>query len=78
VPSRGAAPWGDIPVESDTEHVDASYSGGNSDGSSAAPWTTIQAGVDAGDGLMVISYEGQGTEPCQAHSTGLVPPDPLK
>ncbi|MBW2458135.1 MAG: right-handed parallel beta-helix repeat-containing protein [Deltaproteobacteria bacterium] len=55
----GAAPWGDIPVESDTEHVDASYSGGSSDGSSAAPWTTIQAGVDAAaDGAIVAIAAG--------------------
>lgn len=39
--------WGDLPVEANTEHVDASYMGGNSDGSAAAPWTTIAAAVGA-------------------------------
>jgi hypothetical protein len=39
--------WGDIPIEPDTEHVDASYTGGASDGSAAAPWITVQAGIDA-------------------------------
>ena len=39
--------WGDIPVEPDTEHVDASYAGLDSDGSALKPWTAIQDGVDA-------------------------------
>jgi len=39
--------WGDIPVEPDTQYVDASYTGMDSDGSALKPWTTIQAGVDA-------------------------------
>lgn len=39
--------FGDIPIEADTEYVDASYMGGASDGSLAAPWTTIQEGIDA-------------------------------
>ncbi|HZO15966.1 MAG TPA: hypothetical protein VFB62_21985, partial [Polyangiaceae bacterium] len=39
--------WGDIPVETDTEYVDASYAGMDSDGSALKPWTTIQAGIDA-------------------------------
>jgi hypothetical protein len=42
----GAAPFGDIPVEASTEHVDGSFAGA-SDGSPASPWRTIQEGVDA-------------------------------
>jgi len=34
-------------MEGNRQHVDASYSGGGSDGSLAAPWTTIQQGVNA-------------------------------
>jgi len=39
--------WGDIPVEPNTEYVDASYAGLDSDGTALKPWTTIQDGVDA-------------------------------
>jgi hypothetical protein len=39
--------WGDIPIEADTQHVDASYTGTASDGSAETPWTSIQAAVDA-------------------------------
>jgi len=42
-----AGTWGDIPVETNTEHVDASYAGMDSDGSALKPWTSIQAGIDA-------------------------------
>lgn len=43
----GMGTWGDVPVEADTEYVDASYSGGSSDGTVGKPWTTIQVGIDA-------------------------------
>lgn len=43
----GLGTWGDIPVEADTQYVDGSYTGGDSDGSAAKPWTTVQSGVDA-------------------------------
>lgn len=43
----GAGDWGDIPVDATTEHVDAAYAAGASDGSAAKPWTTIQDAVDA-------------------------------
>jgi len=42
-----AGTWGDIPVENDTEYVDAGYAGMDSDGSAPKPWTTIQDAVDA-------------------------------
>lgn len=43
----GAGPWGDIPVEANTQFVDGAYSGMDSDGSQEKPWKTIQAAVDA-------------------------------
>lgn len=43
----GAGTWGDIPVDASTQFVDASYTGGASDGTQSNPWTTIQAGVTA-------------------------------
>jgi hypothetical protein len=50
--------WGDIPVEPSTVYVDASF-GGASDGTAAAPFTTIQAGVDAAtDGAIVAVAPG--------------------
>jgi hypothetical protein len=42
----GSGTWGDIPVEPDTEHVDASFVG-TSDGSAAQPWTTIGDAIAA-------------------------------
>ncbi len=39
--------WGDIPVASDTQHVDGAYGGGDSDGSAARPWQTIAQGLTA-------------------------------
>jgi hypothetical protein len=43
----GSAPWGNIPVDTTTQYVDASYTGGASDGSAGAPWTTIGDAVTA-------------------------------
>lgn len=42
-----AGTWGDIPVDAATEHVDASYMVGDSDGTSAKPWPTIGAAIAA-------------------------------
>ena len=42
----GTAPWEGIPVDADTQYVDASFVG-VSDGSATAPWTTIPVGVSA-------------------------------
>jgi hypothetical protein len=43
----GSGTWGDIPVEANTQFVDKAYAGGNSDGTLAHPWTTIQQGINA-------------------------------
>jgi hypothetical protein len=43
----GNGAWGDIPVDASTEHVDASYTAPDADGSAARPWPTVQAGIDA-------------------------------
>ena len=43
----GSGDYGDIPVDGSTQHVDAAYAGGNSDGSAASPWTTISEAVAA-------------------------------
>jgi hypothetical protein len=43
----GSGTWGDIVVEPDSQHVQRSYSGMDSDGSALKPWTTIQAAVNA-------------------------------
>jgi len=39
--------WGDIPVGPDTQHVDGTYAGGDSDGSAARPWPTVAEGIAA-------------------------------
>ncbi|HZO13070.1 MAG TPA: hypothetical protein VFB62_07420, partial [Polyangiaceae bacterium] len=59
VVSCGTGTWGDIPVEPDTEYVDASYAGMDSDGSALKPWTSVQAAVDAAaPGAIVAIAEG--------------------
>ena len=55
--------WGAIPVEPDTEYVDASYPGTDSDGTALKPWTSVQAGVDAApSGAIVAIAEGSYVE----------------
>lgn len=55
--------WDFVATAPDTEHVDAAYTGGNSDGSMTAPWTTIQAAVDAAlPGAVVAVQDGSYTE----------------
>ncbi len=51
----GAGTWGDIPVETNTEHVDPSYAGGGSDGSASTPWTTISAAIAAADSGAIVA-----------------------
>ncbi|AUX39695.1 uncharacterized protein SOCE26_010900 [Sorangium cellulosum] len=43
----GLSSYGIIPVDADTQHVNAAYRGGDSDGSRQRPWTRIQDGIDA-------------------------------
>jgi hypothetical protein len=55
----GSGPWGDIPTDNTTQHVDASYSGGNNDGSSTRPFTGVQQAIDAAaDGAIVAIANG--------------------
>lgn len=51
----GDPPWGDIPVEADTVYVDASYSGGASDGSAARPFVTVQQGIDTAPSHAIVA-----------------------
>jgi len=51
----GAGTWGDIPVEASTQYVDASYTGGNADGTPERPWVTIQQGVDAASSGAIVA-----------------------
>src|SRR5262249_50701377 len=51
--------WGDIPVGADTQYVDGSYAGGDSDGSAPKPWTTIAEGlIAASDGAIIAVAAG--------------------
>jgi hypothetical protein len=50
----GSGTWGDIPVEADTQFVDASFAG-QSDGSMAAPWTTVTEAVDAAEPGAIVA-----------------------
>ncbi|WP_437985178.1 right-handed parallel beta-helix repeat-containing protein [Sorangium sp. So ce117] len=59
----GDGPWGDIPVEANTQFVDQAYAGGDSDGTRTKPWTTIQRGIDnAVDGAIVAVTDGSYAE----------------
>jgi hypothetical protein len=53
----GAGKWGDIPIDATTVHVDGSYSGNDSDGTAAKPWTTVGEGIAAAppDALVAIA-----------------------
>ena len=58
-----AGVWGDIPVESDTEYVDASYAAMDSDGSALKPWTKLQDAVSAASsGAIVAIAQGSYAE----------------
>jgi len=59
----GSGPWGTIPVDGTTQHVDASYTGGDGDGTASKPWPTIQEGIDAAaSGAIVAVAAGSYTE----------------
>ena len=45
----GEAPWGDISIDEDTVFVDASYAGGDGDGTESKPFTSVQTAIDAAD-----------------------------
>jgi uncharacterized protein DUF1565 len=51
----GSGTWGDIPVEPDTQHVDAAYAGGQNDGSPEHPWTTIADGLAAAAPMAIVA-----------------------
>jgi hypothetical protein len=51
----GDGPWGDIPVEGNTQFVDAAYGLSDSDGTSDKPWTTITAAVNAADPGAIVA-----------------------
>jgi hypothetical protein len=54
----GAGTWGDIPIDGQTQHVDQSFVG-VSNGTIAAPWTTISDAIAAApDGGMVAVAAG--------------------
>jgi len=56
----GEGTWGEIPIEANTQYVDDSYTAGDSDGTAAKPWPTIQQGVSAAaSGTMVAVAEGR-------------------
>jgi hypothetical protein len=55
--------WGDIPIDGNTQHVDASYAGVDSDGGAAKPWITIAdaiaaASLDAVIAIAAGTYTG--------------------
>jgi hypothetical protein len=55
--------WGGIPIEVDTQHVDATYAGSDADGSAAKPWATIGDAVNAAaDGALIAIAAGKYTE----------------
>ncbi len=51
----GTEPWGDIPVEPNTQYVDQAYGGNDSDGTSSRPWHTITEGIDAAEPGAIVA-----------------------
>jgi hypothetical protein len=43
----GEGTWGDIPIDAQTQFVDISYAGNDSDGSDTRPWLTISEAIGA-------------------------------
>jgi hypothetical protein len=59
----GDGTWGDIPNEPANQWVDASYAGGNSNGSQLQPWIRIQDAIDAvASGAIVAVAAGRYVE----------------
>lgn len=59
----GRGPWGNIPVDADTQYVDAAYAVGDSDGTAAKPWIDIASAIAAAQAGAVVaiaagSYDG--------------------
>ena len=60
----GDAPWGSIPDDASTVHVDPGYLGANGDGSRARPVTTVAAAMElVADGGTVALADGIYDEP---------------
>ena len=57
VAACGSGKWGDIPTTPQTQHVDGSYQGSDSDGSAERPWVTITdaVGGSVSGGLIAIA-----------------------
>lgn len=60
----GSAPWGHIDLGPDTQYVSASFAG-VSDGSSAAPWTTLDEAVQAAAPGAVVAVGAGSYDPVQ-------------
>ncbi|MBW2455784.1 MAG: right-handed parallel beta-helix repeat-containing protein [Deltaproteobacteria bacterium] len=61
----GTGPWGDIPLDGTTEHVDGSHNG-MSNGTASNPWKAIQEGIDAAaPGAIVAIAAGSYAEDLQ-------------
>lgn len=59
----GEGKWGDVPIDGGTVHVDGSYTVGDSDGSSARPFTTLGgAYAAAAPGALIAIAEGRYAE----------------
>jgi hypothetical protein len=55
----GSGAWGDLPVDTQTEHVDSRYGGMDSDGSANRPWKSIAEGVAAAaPGALIALADG--------------------
>src|SRR5262249_30401199 len=58
----GSGTWGDIPVEASTQFVDNTYAGGDSDGTMAKPWTTINDAIAQAESGAIVAVAA-GTYP---------------
>lgn len=60
----GRGPWGGVPSAPGDVHVDRSYSGGDSDGSEARPFTSLAAALErVEEGGTIVLAEGTYEEP---------------
>lgn len=64
--------WPDAPVEPNTQFVDTAYGGGDSDGSQARPWASLQAAFDVAEpGAMILLAAGTHAEEAVMRTDGL-------